>query len=174
MALYSRVWWPREAWYYSIFGNGDRCLVDTNQHDTEIWGCWTNVYIVCLCTCTLFIYAYIEDDRKMQIYQNIHTVCIMCRNWPTCSPEHSWRLSGLVSQIIEWVSRDEESTWDEGIRRNLTLDKRKGRTCTKGMLFIKMLEQWNIVLKYCTCTYVVDNHSVSFIRRIIIDLGNRS
>lgn len=51
----------------------------------------------------------------------------MCRYWLTRSLERSWRLSGLVSQIIEWVGRDEASTWVEGIKKHLTLHKGKGR-----------------------------------------------
>lgn len=63
----------------------------------------------------------------------------VCRNSPACSPEHSWRLRGLVSHIIERVSLDKASTWAEGIGRLFTLHKRKNR---KWIVHItKMLQQ---------------------------------
>lgn len=42
------------------------------------------------------IYRYTATDT---VYIGMDKECH--RNWPTCSLEHSWRLSGLVSQIIE-------------------------------------------------------------------------
>lgn len=75
---------------------------------------------------------------KVQLYeQHIHLfIIIYFINCSTCSLEHMLR--GLVSQIIEWVSRDGTSTWAEEIRRGLALHRGKGRTWMKKIRMLFM------------------------------------